>query len=197
MARPITKLRDIEAAALELFASSGAAQVTIKEIASQAGCAEGALYRHYASKEDMAWALFKREVERFSSQLRKALARDSDFAKRIDRGVRLFYSFFDKNPAVFSFVLLAQHNFPVEKKLDPKLNPHNVVSEFVSEGIRNKQIKMGDARLATALILGLVLQPATLRAVGWLTGPLGRRAAQVSRACAKVLELGRPSRRRN
>ncbi|NIT14444.1 MAG: TetR family transcriptional regulator, partial [Candidatus Dadabacteria bacterium] len=47
--------------------------VTIKDIANNAGCSEGALYRHYTSKEEMAWILYKREVEKLGQALSEIL----------------------------------------------------------------------------------------------------------------------------
>ena len=38
-------------AAIKLFATYGINQVTIKDIAKEADCAEAALYKHYSSKE--------------------------------------------------------------------------------------------------------------------------------------------------
>ena len=45
----------VERAATELFAAKGIDGVSIAEIAALAGVSQGALYRHYASKEDLAW----------------------------------------------------------------------------------------------------------------------------------------------
>ena len=128
MARQITKLKDIEATAIQLFASRGLAQVTVKQIAENARCAEGALYRHYKSKEEMAWLLFRREVETFGARLRKILGGTASFTERIQTSIELFYKFFDEDPITFSFILLAQHDFPPEWKINKEFNPDFLVS---------------------------------------------------------------------
>ena len=69
MPRPITKLDSIQNTAIGLLATRGIKEVTIKEIAREAKCSDGALYRHYTSKDEMAWLLYKREVEKLGAWL--------------------------------------------------------------------------------------------------------------------------------
>jgi Transcriptional regulator len=111
MAKPTTKLEPIEKTAIRLFASKGIKQVTIKDIAKEAGCSEGALYRHYTGKEEMALALYKHELEKFGNQLKDTLKGKGTFSERLCSAVRLFYSFFDEDPVKFTFILLSEHHF--------------------------------------------------------------------------------------
>ena len=60
MARPLKKKDDIEKAAIKLFATKGLARTVIKDIAREAEVTEGALYRHYTGKDEMAWKLFNK-----------------------------------------------------------------------------------------------------------------------------------------
>jgi AcrR family transcriptional regulator len=187
MPRKITKLKDIEATAIQLIAARGLAQVTIKQISQNARCAEGTLYRHYKSKEEMAWILFKREVEKFGAQLRGILEGTSSFERKIRMSIELFYRFFDDDPTTFSFILLTQHDFPPEWKIDTRFNPDSLVVDFIKRGISNRYFRKQDPILGAAMVLGLVLQPATLCAKKKLRGPLLKRAAEIEKACLKVL----------
>lgn len=194
MARPVTKLQDIEETAIRLFARHGLAQVTIKDIAREAHCAEGSLYRHYRSKEEMAWSLFKREVEAFASRMRPVWFQQGSFPQKLKSGIHLFYTFFDEDPTAFSFILLAQHDFPAGKKLDPAFSPENLVLYFIREGIQAGAFGIRDAELGAAMVLGLVLEPAILHAKGKLKGTMASRVEAVSEACLKVLKGKRLSR---
>jgi AcrR family transcriptional regulator len=187
MARPTKKLQDIESTAIRLFANRGLAQVTIKDIARQANCAEGALYRHYPSKEEMAWRLFRREVEDFTSKLRALWSTRASFTQKLHDGIDLFYTFFDENPVLFSFILLTQHDFPPEKKLRPQFNPDQLALQFVREGIKKRDFKILDAALGAAMLLGLVLHPPTMHAKGKLKGSMKNRVDEITDACLKVL----------
>ena len=50
----------IEQAAMGLFVSQGVSETTIRDIATAAGVAEGALYRHHRGKDELILALFER-----------------------------------------------------------------------------------------------------------------------------------------
>jgi AcrR family transcriptional regulator len=187
MTRPITKLKSIENTALELFASKGIKQVTIKDIAKEAGCSEGALYRHYRGKDEMAWVLYSREVERFGVLLKAVLVGKGTFSERLNSAVRLFYSFFDESPVTFTFILLSEHNFPPENKINPEINPHNLVFKFIYDGVKKGEFNIEDPELAASMVLGLVLQPATLRATGQFRWRMSKKADEVTQACLRVL----------
>ncbi|MFC4376137.1 TetR/AcrR family transcriptional regulator [Nocardia halotolerans] len=61
-----TRARILEAAEL-LMRESGLARTTTKEIARAAGCSEPALYRHFASKEDLLVAVLQERLPAFGS----------------------------------------------------------------------------------------------------------------------------------
>ena len=48
----------IEAEALRLFVDKGVAETSIRDIALAVGFSDGALYRHYASKDELVWWMF-------------------------------------------------------------------------------------------------------------------------------------------
>ena len=75
MARPAVKKGRMEEAAMGLFATKGLAKTTVRDIAQTAKVAEGALYRHWSGKNDMAWELYHREVRAFAELLRPMLDR--------------------------------------------------------------------------------------------------------------------------
>ncbi|HEX3036224.1 MAG TPA: TetR/AcrR family transcriptional regulator [Thermodesulfobacteriota bacterium] len=189
MGKPVTKLKSIEDTAIGLFASQGIKQVTIKDIAKEAGCSEGALYRHYTGKDEMAWVLYSREVKKFGGLLKGVLKGKGTYAERLSSAVQLFYAFFDKDPVTFTFILLSEHNFPSHNRIDSQINPHNLVFEFVDDGVKGGAFNIGDSNLGAAMVLGLVLQPATLRATGKLKGRMGDKISDVVEACLRVLKV--------
>ena len=187
MSRPITKLENIEKAAMELFSQKGLAAVTIKDIAQKAGCAEGALYRHYASKENMAYELHKRELKKFGIKLGKVFESQGSYSEKLKKGVEVFYRFFDEDKTTFSYVLLSQHNFPERESLSSEYNPIDLVIRFVEDGVKAGEFKIEDSRLGAYMIIGLFMQPLSMHIYERLEGLMVDRIEEISNCCLKVL----------
>lgn len=186
MPKPVTKLKSIEDTAIRLFASKGIKTITIKDIAKEAGCSEGALYRHYIGKDEMACVLYSREVEKFGDRLKALLNKKGPFSKRLKSAVELFYSFFDEDPLTFTFILLSEYNFPLKRKVAPGVNPYNIVFEFIKDGVENGEFRIRDRELGAAMVHGLVLQ--TLKASGRFEGGrMTEKTREVAEACLRVL----------
>jgi hypothetical protein len=98
-----------------------------------------------------------------------------------------FYRFFDEDPDLFSFILLSQHNFPIQKRVKKDLNPETLIFEFVEEAKRSGEFKIEDTRLCAAMLYGLVLEPATLVAQKKLKGPLSRYIPEVTKGARRLL----------
>ena len=60
----------IEHAAIQLFVEKGVSETTVRDIARAVDMSEGALYRHFASKEELVWTLFERHYVAFAHQLK-------------------------------------------------------------------------------------------------------------------------------
>ena len=191
MSKPITKLESIEKTAIQLFASYGIKQVTIREIASKSKCSEGALYRHYKSKEEMAWELYKREVEIFGKKLRCILNCGLAFPDKLGSAVELFYKLFDEDQTKFSFILLSKYNFSKSRKIDPGLNPFDLVTDLIKIAVKRNEINIDNPELYSAMILGLVLQPPTFVVSKRIKGKIDNTADAVTRSCLKVLNYKR------
>ena len=111
MPRTVGVKAKVERAALELFAANGLDGVSIADIAGAAGVSQGALYRHYASKEELAWSLFSTAYLRTGAELDAIRASDAEFEAGIAAMVAHFCALYDEDPALFRFMLLTQHGF--------------------------------------------------------------------------------------
>ena len=187
MARSTRVKTEVERAATLLFAAKGVDGVSIAEIASLAGVSQGALYRHYPSKEDLAWGLFSTAYLRTGAELDEIRGRQRDFGTRIGAMAAHFCALYDRDPDLFRFMLIALHN------LLPRIGPHqrtpvDAVADTVREAIRAGEIAPVDTFAATAAILGIVLQTAVFHIYGRLKGSLATRAPDVARAAIAAVE---------
>jgi AcrR family transcriptional regulator len=187
MARSTRVKAQVERAATELFAARGVDGVSIGEIATLAGVSQGALYRHYPSKEDLAWALFATAYLRTGAELDEIRARERGFRARVGAMAAHFCALYDRDPALFRFMLIAQHNLLPRVGLDQR-TPVDAVAETVGDAVRAGEIAPVDPLAAAAAILGVILQTAVFHIYGRLAGPLSSRAPSLARAAIAAVE---------
>jgi AcrR family transcriptional regulator len=159
---------------------------TIRDIAAAAGIAEGTLYRHYHSKDALAWDLFIHHFTAFARKLHCAQAGQTTLRAKVDAMVRQFCAFFDHDPILFSYLLLAQHGHL--QRLTPDMdNSVEGVREVLAAGMDRGEIPPGDPEVAAAMILGMVLQVAVCKIYQPLPQNLSSLAEVLTEACWRVL----------
>lgn len=184
----------IAAAAIELFGRKGYDATTIRDIAELAGMSLGALYRHYASKDDLGRALFAEAIAAWSNKLLQAVAGIEDPALRLRAMTRFFCRAFDAEPQLFAFLLLNQYG-PV-RALEPRApNPVKLLEAEIKRGMREERILPGDSHLRALAVLGAVLQPASSYSRYGKTG-LSDAADEIADAAVRAAGIIEPSRRR-
>lgn len=191
--QPDTRQR-IERAAIGLFATKGIAATTTKDIAAAVGISEGAIYRHFRSKEELAWQLFSGSYAELARQIDSVLEATGGFAQRIERIVALFCALFDRDPELFAFILLSQHGH-LRRVEDGTPSPVDSLRGMFDAAIRAGECRVADADTAAALALGLVVQPATFMIYGRLKPPMATLAPLLTEAVGRVMlaDPGPPS----
>jgi AcrR family transcriptional regulator len=172
--------------ALRLFVEKGVRETTIRDIAAAASVAEGTLYRHYASKEDLAESLFTDSYEAMAAEL-EAVCRDhSGLRAALGAMVGLFCRAYDGDAILFRYLLLSQHRHL--KQRDPNLpSPFNVVRGAIVEAMARGEIPKRDPEIRVAMVMGIVLQPAISKVYGRIEADMSSLAEQLSNACWQVL----------
>jgi AcrR family transcriptional regulator len=163
-----TDTRDrIEKASIRLFVEKGVTETSVRDIARAVDISEGALYRHFVSKDELVWAVFERHYVEFAARL-EALARGEATARgKLGAMIRGFCHAHDENPTLFRFLLFVQHG--QLSKLSPGTpTPVDAVRAVIERGIASKELPAQHPDLATALVFGIVLQPVTFAAYGRL-----------------------------
>jgi AcrR family transcriptional regulator len=175
--RPDLKSR-IDAAALHLFAERGADATPMPMIAEAAGAAVGSLYRYYANKEELAARLYADNYARLAQELDRAQAQAVTAREKIAAMVHFICGFFDREWDLARFLLLEQH---VRLKVYAgAANPVDIVHDVLAAGMRRGEVRKLDGVLASALVMGPVVQAATFRTYGRLTCPLSDAAEDIA-----------------
>jgi AcrR family transcriptional regulator len=176
----------IARAALELFTSRGVDAATTREIAAAAGVSEGALYRHYKGKEELAVALFLGLHRRLSTLIQEAAAAEPDLPSKARAVVRAYCQVADEDWLLFSFHLLSLHRFLPYYREDGD-DPVTVTAKLVKYAIVLEEIPPGDPELLAGMALGVVTQIAQNKAYGRIEGPLSAHADTLGTAVVAVL----------
>lgn len=186
MPRPPAAKPLIERAALRLFVEKGVDGTSIRDVATVAGVSEGALYRHYDSKDALVWALFADSFMAFAHRLDMLQAAAHGTRAKLAAMIGGVLAFHDAEPLLFRFLLFVQHG-QLEKIKPDMANPIDTIRDVIQDGIARHEIPTMDPELATAMTVGLVLQPATFAAYGRMKGPLAPHAARIAAAAWQAL----------
>jgi AcrR family transcriptional regulator len=172
--------------ALLLFVEKGITETTIRDIAGAAGIAEGTLYRHYESKDQLAWELFSTNYLAFARELDRLQEEYDTLQDKLAAMIRQFCAFFDRDPVLFSYLLLAQH--AQLKKVTPEMQTAvTVLQKVIAQGMARGEVPEMEVELAAAMVLGVVLEVAVFKAYGRITQDLSNLRETLVAACWRVL----------
>jgi AcrR family transcriptional regulator len=184
----------IQEVALALFAEKGVDRTTIGDIAGAAGIAEGTIYRHYSGKEELIWQLFSANYLRLAAQLESLQAGRRDLPGKLRVMVGMFCSLFEQNPDMFRFLLLVQHG-QLARVTEDMQTPVKVIKTVLEAAMARGEIPEQNAEVATAMVMGIVLQVAVFKVYGRVTRPLDEVADQLAESCWRALGGGQAAAR--
>lgn len=185
-----TKAR-IERAALALFCERGVDAVTTREIAAASGVSEGALYRHYPSKDSLSITMFFAIHARLAEEVARAAVSAEAIEDKARAIVAAYARIADEDWTLFSYHLLTTHRFlPYADKSSPahKATPVAIVERVIAAAIQRGELPEGDPAMKAAAALGVVLQTALHKIYGRVEGDLRSHEAPLARAVIAVLK---------
>jgi AcrR family transcriptional regulator len=166
-----TKLPKIMRAAIYLFVKRGVDATTIKDIAKEAGVAEGALYRHYKSKDELAWRLFSTQLSQFTTELTEKVFIEKGTKERIATFVSECFSAFEQDRDLFSYLILSEHKefkkYPATYK-----HPGHITIQIIEEGQKRREVRSGDPSILGATFIGAVIRICVMRMYGSISKDL-------------------------
>lgn len=147
----------VDQSAIELFAMHGFNGATIKDITLKAGITEGALYRHYKSKEEMMSLLYTKEMELLLNALIE-VPPHAQLYPQIYQAIKTVYQYYDAKPYSLIFLIRNFHIIPSGSGHDLRSGLYDFISQYAIS-LCDKQ-KLGiEPALLPSLLGGIVLQP--------------------------------------
>jgi AcrR family transcriptional regulator len=152
-----TLLPKIMRAAVRLFVEKGIDGTTTKDIAAKSGVSEGALYRHFKSKEDLAYHLFAVHVNDFTMDLATRVAEVSDFRQKVHAYITTCFEAFETERDLFTYLILSEHReldrFPSTFK-----HPGHVAVDLVTAGQKAKVFREMDPYIGASILVGSIIR---------------------------------------
>jgi len=177
-------------ALMRLVAQYGSEAATISAIAKEAGITQGAIYRHYRSKEELAWCAYKQTIEAMIREKEGLVHLDLSIREKIHQWIKLTYEYFDRDTEAFTFVLLTQH--PQIEAMDDcgiTTRQGKLLMQLVAEASRVGEIRDLSAPLVLTHVTGLMLNVPRMINEGVLEGSAMTYLDEVSNAVWQVLRV--------
>lgn len=172
-------------ATIRLAGEGGLEAASVRSITREAGVTEGALYRHYPSKEALWVEVYSRIVEAMAQD--KALLLDANLParERLGEWVRLTYAYYDGNRDAFNYVLMAPKSLAAS--LGEVYTHQGRLFTRLYANLRDAaQVRDIDPALALALFSGVLLAIPKLINEGQLPAPAERYTAEVTQAAWRL-----------
>jgi len=177
----------IERAALKLFVNEGVDAATTREIAEEAGVSEGALYRHYKGKDQLALALFMETHNRLSTMMVEAWIEGGSLEDRVRRAVAAYCNLADEDWLLFSFHLVSLDRFlPHDVRRDD--DPVSVTESLIQDLIDKNEIPNCDPAVMSGMILGVLMQSGNNKIYNRLPGEMSDHIDVFTKAILAVLQ---------
>jgi len=185
----------IERAALRLFVTRGLRGTTVRDIATHAGVAEGTLYRHWRSKQDLARSVFRGCAETVAAELRTAAAAERTPTAKLAAAVRALFRCARDERLLYEILVLPPSR-ETQAFFSRATSPADVLAGIIEEGSDQGDFALAiDPRLAAECILGSINRIAVYRRLGILPRRLAEYEDEVSSGLLGTLRALRRRRR--
>ncbi|MGY8826794.1 MAG: TetR/AcrR family transcriptional regulator [Candidatus Latescibacterota bacterium] len=188
------KKGEIIAATVQLVAQRGVNGASIRRIAEVAGVTEGALYRHFRSKEDLCQQAYCHIVSDMIAAKEEIAASKVDVKTKFEDWVRVSYEYFDRYPDAFTYVVLIPHDFSSD--LEHVISRQsNLLSQVIAELASFPDDAMRSLGMGVSHFTGVMLNVPRLINEGVLERPATRYTSEVVGAIWRMFAIDKSPRK--
>jgi AcrR family transcriptional regulator len=147
---------ELQASAIRLGARDGLHAASIRVIARDAGVTEGAVYKHFANKDDLIREAYKSIVSEMVRAKEDLFNTEVSFEAAIREWVRLTYEYYDGNRDAFTYVLLMPHSM-AETLGDIYRAQGELFREFIIQAQGKGKMTMASSQILLTIASGAML----------------------------------------
>ena len=173
----------ISLVALRLFSKKGFKGTTIKDIAREVGITEGAIYRHFSSKEEIVNYLLSKISSDIRSLIEREVMTQRRVSSQISKLVEILFSYAFTNPDAFRF--LTVYHILKQNGNNEKL-PGSLLMKLFKRAYLQGKLKVSP-EVALSLIIGSIERLFILWEMNLLTLPADKMVKEVKEATLKAL----------
>jgi AcrR family transcriptional regulator len=180
--KPGTKRPVIIRAATSLFAKRGVDATSMRDIAEAAGVREAAIYRHFASKDEMSREIFTSWYGWYSRQLQEIARGPGSAKEKVYGAARVELSAAAEHTEAFTYFCENEARFI--RSLPPGVpRARAVFTELITQGQERREVKAGDAGLLADMLSGALCAVALSSVRRRRRGDLNNRLDLVAEVC--------------
>lgn len=160
-------------AAQRLFVDKGFHNTSIPDIVAASGTSIGAVYHHFASKDELARVLHQQLVGQFVAIAASEVLSLEGARERIRAYAAMLFRLTEEDPYFVSYLIFARPSAVVEDNLTVcSREGLEVTRHIIADGRRAGEIREIDDRVLCGLISGSIMRLIDLRLDGVITDPL-------------------------
>lgn len=177
----------LASSAVELIVAGGIPAATVRAIATRVGITDGAVYRHFHSKEEIYRYAYRCIVEDMLEEKRKLLVDTSPLRDKLKMWINLSYRNFDAAEDAFAYVLL----LPMPKQFTGKgiaKAQGKLFMKLMKDALDKDEIRNISPELALSHFSGLLLNVPRLIIENRLPRPALQYTNEIADCVWKILK---------
>jgi TetR/AcrR family transcriptional regulator, repressor of fatR-cypB operon len=181
--------RQILRAAMKLFSERGFAATSIRDIARESGYTNPALYKHFASKEELAQHLFDTCHRRLWARCNAAIVSAHSFDDKLEGYIGQFLELMDEDPEALAFLSdSARVLWPKASKAVRQQTMIGLARSLMTAAPQRRGRKPAvNPDVAAATLQGTLAELARMLQVGVIAGPAVRWKGELVNLFRKVV----------
>jgi len=151
--------RAILDAAADLFLEQGYERFSMRQVAERIGYSATTIYRHFADKDELLFAVVDQGFERFGAALAEAAVSVDDPVERLQALGRAYVRFGRENAVYYQMMFMQRADYltsPGGESEEPRIDSFLVLERSVQTALDAGLLRPGDARAISNTLWALV-----------------------------------------